>query len=387
MRSPRLLQTPTTTRKRRQIAERKESVSADHARPALARVPWLPRLTVLLLYVLLGATGASSLTGCGGGGGITLADGGTGGTGGGGAGSGSGGTGGGSGGGGVGGTGFFAMGAVAAVSADQLVVGGSQFAATGQTKVRIDDDDAATAAALRPGMVVDVVAFRQDGNTVIEAKTIEYRSNVRGPVEQVAADCKSMTVLSQRVRANSATQGLSAGGLCDLTIGQAVDVSGLVVDNETNEMIATLVRPSIGLVFNQVIGQIAEYEIDKKSILIGALNIDVAGAQVSPVGTAIRKGASVLVQGNITGQHRLSATSIEVLAAGAVGGAGTEAELQGYVSGVSGQEFLVGTQRVDYSRASIEPRGTIPANGMRVEVHGTLNSSGTLVAHEVHLEQ
>lgn len=314
------------------------------------------------------------LPGCGGGGNSQIADGGVGGT----AGGGGKGTGGG---GGVGGTGVVALGTLAQAQAGQIVVNSTAFATTASTQVRIDDNTT-TPAALRDGMFVLVEGYKDTATQETEAEKVVYRSNVRGPVESVSEDCKSAVVLGQPVSVTANTRPAFADGACDLTIGELVDVSGLVSDAPSNTIVASFIRRMATPSELQVMGAVASSR--EHEFTVGKLSVDYEHARLTPPAGVVTRESTVLVKGHSGDPGQLIATEVEIVTAGIAAAAGHEAHIEGYISNLSGTSFKVNGQSVDTASAVLDPTSLVLANGLRVEIEGRLNGQGVLVA--THLE-
>jgi len=83
----------------------------------------------------------------------------------------------------------------------------------------------------------------------------------------------------------------------------------------------------------------------------------------------------------------LTATRVELEKPGLGAASGTKAEVEGLVTDLSGSTFKVNGQLIDASSATFEPSGSTLALGIRVEVEGTIQSSGILVATKVEVKQ
>ena len=82
-------------------------------------------------------------------------------------------------------------------------------------------------SALREGQIIRAVAAVTSRS--INATTIEYQENVRGPIELLDAVAGTLTILGQEVLADSGTVlDVGAGrALADLVVGENIEVSGL----------------------------------------------------------------------------------------------------------------------------------------------------------------
>jgi hypothetical protein len=171
-----------------------------------------------------------------------------------------------------------------------------------------------------------------------------------------------------------------AGTESQLRVGQVVRVEGTVDANGATGVARTI-----------------SFDDDVEGPVQG---IDLAGSTLVVLGQTVRVGAGtsfddsisprsleglqvgdrVQVSGLVGADGVISATRIELsVAAG-------EVEVQGTVSSVdtTARRFVIGGLTVDYSGASLEGFAAgQPANGDLVEVHGSVNGSGVLVATQV----
>jgi Domain of unknown function (DUF5666) len=337
----------------------------------------------LALQAALATLSCCLVGGCGGGGqvtgtGVQVASGGVGGTGGGG-GQGTGG------GGGVGGTGVVALGPLAKTQANQIAVNGTTFDTTTATQVRIDDATT-TAAALEDGMLVLVAGHKDQPAQNFQAQTVTYRSNVRGPVESIAPNCASMVVLGQPVLVNANTKPALKQGTCDFTLGEILDVNGLVTDKQSNKVLATFVRRNAAPGAFEVAGTIASASPPNKTFVIGTLTVEYEEAEIIPQGSVPAAGSNVLVRGEAASPGTLKALKVEISNPNLGGSAGTEAHLDGFVSGLSGSKFNVSGQAVDASAAVLDSHGLSLANGRRVEIEGKFDAHGVVIATKVEIK-
>lgn len=131
-----------------------------------------------------------------------------------------------------------------------------------------------------------------------------------------------------------------------------------------------------------VSGAITGLDTTTRRFMIGDLTIDYAAAVLSPAGAQLADGLYVRVQGAPRADGVLAAASVTVRD----GQSQAEAELKGSVTAFNPatMTFAVRDVVVDASNAQIEgcPAGGL-ADGLFVEVHGSLSSSG-VVAEELH---
>jgi hypothetical protein len=133
-----------------------------------------------------------------------------------------------------------------------------------------------------------------------------------------------------------------------------------------------------------VSGSITHLDPLAKTLTLGNLRVDYSAASVTPAATTLADGHYVLARGRVAADGALRASSLTIRDTAA----DTEAELRGNIVGYDAAtgRFSVRDVNVDASRAT--PEGcpaTGLANGLFVEVEGSLSSTG-VVASKIHCE-
>lgn len=331
--------------------------------PATAFLPgaWRAFAGVLLAAALA--------IGCGGGGGGVSAGVDTGGTG--------------------GGTVSFSAGRIAGFGS--IIVNGVRF---DDSTARIVDDDGAARARgdLKLGMQtwVQAGALTLDaatGAAAGTATTIEFGSQVKGPVQAVDVPGAALTVLGQRVRVDAATvfDGLPAG-LGSVQVGGLVEVYAFY-DATTASYAATRIEAKAGLADYKVVGAVAALNTSARTFAIGGATIGYAGVSGGALpalanGLVVRARLQTVRQGTTW-----LATSLAAAAPTVADGAA--AEVEGYVTDfASVASFKVGGVAVDASGAGVVFKSGSAAqlaNGVRVEVEG-VTRAGVLAAGRVDVK-
>jgi hypothetical protein len=255
------------------------------------------------------------------------------------------------------------------------------------------DDIGGDESDLGVGMVV-TVTYYTNGDT----KSILYKDNAEGPVSDISLPDNRFNVLGLDVTVNALTV-FSGGivGLADLNANDVVEVSGLLTD--TNALRATRVEligtcASVGFV--EVKGTVSNVSTGGNGGFdIGSLNIDANG--LLPVG--LDDGDYVEVQSNACPvANQLTATLIEYETQGPdlsdledpEGGMEIKGIIGPNPSGSGTNCSLTVNGQVVNTNAGTEIEGTDDCAdltaGLLVEVHGSLNGSGVLIAGEVSLE-
>lgn len=308
------------------------------------------------LIALLG--GVAALAGCGGGGGEVASV-------------------------GSGGTGSFSSGVITGFGS--IIVNGVRF---DDSRATITDDDGTrrSSADLKLGMVVAItgsgVTAGAAGSTAT-ASSISFGSELRGPIDSVAA--QGLVVLGQtvQVRATTIFDGV-AGGLAGLAAGQLVEVHGFV-DPASNQIIATRIEREDNADTFKLQGQVQSLNTTARTFSIGSLSISYAGIAAADLPANLANGLLVRV--------RLAPTpATGTRTATRVRGAGRnvedrdEAEVEGTVTSfTSNASFSVNGVTVDAANATFT-RGTTGLRvGARIEVKGRA-VNGVLVATTVKLE-
>ena len=278
-------------------------------------------------------------------------------------------------GGGVSGTGS-STGTVTAFGS--IFVNGIEYDTT-SAEITVNDNKNATQDDLKIGMKVTVKTV----NNV--ASSIVYESEVKGQVSNKGA--ASFEVLGQTVKVNTQTdycleneQDNCTFSFADLSNDDFVEVSGYF-DSDKN-IIATLVKkedqdPEV----YQVKGFVSGLNTDDKTFSINSLTVDYSGIS-NPSGIA--EGVFVEVKGTLNAPDELTATLVEVEDTQAA--PGKELSLEGLVTQFTSQsDFEVNGQPV---RTNSQTQGDLAsiALNVKVEVKGTVNSNGILVAKEVEIE-
>ncbi len=291
-------------------------------------------------------------------------------------------------GGGVSGTGS-STGTVTAFGS--IFVNGIEYDTT-SAEIKVNGENA-TESDLKIGMKVTVEAV----NDV--ASSIEYEAELKGEVTDKGA--ASFKVLGQTVKVNTQTeycfndeQDNCTFLFADLNIGDFVEVSGYFDSN--GDIIATLVKQEVQDPGEyQVRGIISNLKTSTpKNFKINALTVYYSGNPTGIADGALVKVISTLYDKNA---NKLTADEDGVEVEDTQASPGKELSLEGIVTVIisrngSLMEFIVNGQPVltnDQTRFKEEDLEADPALivlNVKVEVEGTVNSGGKLVATEVEIE-
>ncbi len=270
-----------------------------------------------------------------------------------------------------------------------IVVNGVKFETT-DAEITLDrrqgvEDD------LQVGMVVTIEGEVDDDNVAI-ATRIEFKDNLEGPIESIDTANNQFVVLGQTILVDALTVIEVSGqpgsiSLIDLSVGDLVEVSGLIDANENIRATRIEQKPGFipGVTEVELKGIISNLNSTLRTFVIGDLGVDFSSAVVE--GT-LRNGVFVEVKGTQIIGGVLIATRVEVEDRGLDGKAGTQVEIEGFVSNItSATAFNVSRQAVRITSQTIFENGTssdIALNvKVKVEVEGELDSNGVLLAKKI----
>jgi len=298
---------------------------------------------------------------------------------------------------GIGGTGKIASGTITGFGS--IFVNGVEYNVD-SASIEVDDSSASE-SDLRVGMVVTVTATVSD--TTGNASSVVYDNQVEGPVSVLAgltagATTRSFTVLGTPVviDATGTIFDNSTPGFSFETIANndVVEISGFF--GALGVLRATYIKKTGDL-------DLGTSEVELKGTVSGAtgasgtagfgdsftvngitVNI-LSGADLSDVpGNLVTDGMFVEVKGVLVNPNTVNASRVEQENT-ALGDDGDDVSVEGLVSGFTGNlsAFFVNGQPVDATTASFEPASLQLVNDLKVEVEGTINSSGILVAESI----
>ena len=263
------------------------------------------------------------------------------------------------------------------------------------TSIEIDEDGAKHAETeLEVGMLVDVEAeFHNDGTQ--KANRIRFENIVVGPVDAIpTATPGTLTVFGQTVNSNGKTvirDGTDAiVDFSAIKLGDNVKVSGLA-DLTTGAITARRIQivPAGTPIELKVKGTATQVASGTKLFNINGLVIDWGSAKTVDPAAGPKEGDFVVAKGGTQASAggTYSPDSLRVKALTEVK-VGQRAEIEGVIADFkSAGDFTVNGKKVDASTATINPASTVLADGLHVEVQGTVNDSGVLVAKSVKIEE
>lgn len=268
-----------------------------------------------------------------------------------------------------------------------IIVNGVRYEVTGQTSFDIDDDTA-TQDDLDVGEQVTVRWADDDDGGDRRALEVRASTAVRGPIDSIDAASARLVVLGQSVQVTTATSfspEIMPRDISGLAVGQVVSVSGLF---EADGVIRAT-RIGTPLPGQPLLVRGNASAVTAQTFSINALVVNFAAAELpdGPVSNGNRVKATGLSRDP---DGRLLAGRVtQTGTAASLARSGDEAEIEGYITRfVSPTDFDVAGVNVTTTAATTYDDGSVAslALNVRVEVEGSFNAAGILVAREVEFE-
>ncbi len=253
-----------------------------------------------------------------------------------------------------------------------IFVNGIEFS-TNQATILINGQSA-TETDLEIGMKVNVVAE----NNVATAVTFE--SEIQGPVDNIDMINSKLTILGQTVFIDSTTVFKGFSSLNDLQAGDYLSISGFF--DASMNLRATFIEKLTSITKMELKGYVSNLNQQSRQFTIKGQTIDYSSIKSPPV---LSNGSFVKVEGTLSGTT-LIASEIEVEHPLISGNPGDEMEIEGIITTLSSQtEFEVNGLPVKTTSQTAFENGTSDniALNARVEVEGSMDTSGTLIAEKV----
>ncbi|HNP36907.1 MAG TPA: DUF5666 domain-containing protein [Woeseiaceae bacterium] len=270
-----------------------------------------------------------------------------------------------------------------------VIVNGVRFETSGATIVI--DGKPGTEANLSVGQIVTITGTISEDGTSGTANNIAFDDDVQGPISALDASTGTLVVLGQTVNVTGDTSfddDISPRSIDGLNIGDIVEVSGYVrADGTINATRIELESPDDDF---EVTGMVSNLDAATFTFNINDLTVDYSAANLGdfPNG-APENGQRVEAKGDTLGAAgELLATEVE-LEDDAFGDI-DEVELEGLITRFdSATDFDVAGIPVTTNGSTEFEGGTIAnlALNVRIEVEGSIDSAGVLVAEEIDFEE
>jgi hypothetical protein len=255
------------------------------------------------------------------------------------------------------------------------------------------DDSPGSQNDLAIGDVVLVRGTLDAGGLTGSATSVTFDDQVQGPIAAIDSAAGTFIVLGQTVLVSADTSfddRIRPGALAGLAVGQLVEVSGLPQSN--GSVLATRVEPKPTGTPLELTGVVSNHDGVARRFNVNAQVVDysaVSQLRDFPGGT-IANGQTVEVKGGAVANGVWSPLTIEWQANNLAGAAGERREVEGFITRfVSPTDFTVAGLAVTTSSQTTFTGGAAADLGVnvKVEVEGTLNTAGVLVATKVDIRR
>lgn len=261
-----------------------------------------------------------------------------------------------------------------------IFVNGVEYSTTG-AEIEIDDQPG-TESQLAIGEVVTVTGTLNTDNTTGTATQVTFSANVLGPVTDVSVPTQTFVVLGQTVLVTATTvfdPNIQPAGIAGIKTNDRLEVSGF--PDSSGQIVASRIELASTDAL-RVEGTVQGLNTGTLVFQINALSVDYSGATLH--GT-LSNGSVVDVDGtSLSASGALLATDVTVLPP--PGGApNSRGEVEGVITSfTSVSDFVVNGVHVTTNSSTVFVlNGMTLGVNVRVEVQGSYDSSGTLVASSV----
>jgi hypothetical protein len=254
-----------------------------------------------------------------------------------------------------------------------------------QAQVQVDGHPG-SASQLKVGQIVTVQGAL-NGNGKGTANHVTFIGSVAGPVSHVDVAAGTFTVLGQQVTVDAATvfgDGIQPADIAALSVGLGVEVSAY--RSASGELLASRVDLQAAGAPLQVQGAVEALSADAQTFEINSLTIAYGQAKVN--GKLAGASTATVTADEAPSAGTLQATSVAVSNGVPGPAAGINGQVEGLITSLdSASSFYVGDQLVvTNTQTHFALQGNTLRADLSVKVAGTFNSSGALLANQVHFD-
>lgn len=261
-------------------------------------------------------------------------------------------------------------------------VNGIRFDTTGASV----NGDVDSLDALKVGMKVEITGEVTNGSG--RAESIVYESEMKGLVESISIADGAFVVLGYTILTDGSTIFEGITGISGLIPGQYVEVSGFF--DADGDIRATLVEVKTTTGDYKVKGTVSNLSMATKTFRINdTLTVDYNGVANPPM--SLKNGAFVEAESKVSPHvvnNILYAEELEIEDEAPSAVQGTKMKLEGIITSFTSQSsFVVNGQEVNAANAVFKhgTAGDLALN-VKVEVEGTIDASGILIAKKVEFK-
>lgn len=264
-----------------------------------------------------------------------------------------------------------------------IFVSGVEYTTTG-AQIQIDGQPGME-SQLAIGEIVTVTGTLNADNVTGTASQVSFSGNVLGPVTSVSVPTDTFVVLGQTVAVTLTTtfdRNIQPAGIAGITPGARLEVSGF--PDSSGQILASRIQLAGAGNSLRVAGAVQGLDAATSAFQLNALSVDYGGAMLGGTGT-LANGSLVEVEGmSLSAGGALLATAVTVLPPRG-GAPASRGEVEGVITAFSTvSDFVVDGQHVTTNAGTQFNLNGIPLGvNVRVDVEGSFDSSGTLVATRV----
>jgi hypothetical protein len=270
-----------------------------------------------------------------------------------------------------------------------IVVNGQHYEVSAAS-IRVNGE-VATEDDLELGQIVAVQA-RIDPNGARVADTVDFEANIRGPVQSVDAASGTMQALEQQISIGAETTIVtdSGGGIDTLTIGDYVEVSGLL--NAVGDLAATRVVQVSRSSELRIIGTVEQLNLGSFTFAIGNLVVDYSGAALIegfPAGMPANGDLVLAIGASRDAFGALTANRLSLIQSDDLELEGQEAEVEGLITRfTSPTDFDVAGRRSTTTASTSYEGGTVAdlQLNVKIQIEGRFDAAGTIVADQIEVK-
>ena len=255
------------------------------------------------------------------------------------------------------------------------------------------NDVAAAESALKVGHYVEVKGHSHN-SAEHDADVIRYHNVLEGPITSIDTTSGTFVAMGQRVQVTAETafgDGIEPASIEGLDVSDVVEVSGMVATLGAIDATRIDVKPDGGPF--DVTGYVTNLALSTHRFNVNALVVDYSSANMDdfPTGQPA-DGDLVLVKGfAFNADGSFAATRVELRSDDWLkAAAGDVLEVEGAITDFeSATKFNVAGRAVTTTPTTLYEHGTVAtlANDVLVEVEGTADAAGVLVALKVKFKQ
>ena len=253
---------------------------------------------------------------------------------------------------------------------------------TSNAQIRIDDQPGAESQLLAGQVVTVTGSVNSDGKTGT-ATQVTFSGDAAGPITGIDIAGGTFVVLGQTVRVSGSTlfdNKIQPASIASLQVGNIVEVSGF--PNAAGEIVASRIQLEAAGSALEVNGIVQSLDMTAHTFHVNALTVDYSA--IAPSGS-LANGVTVIASGTmLNAAGALVATRVDVLP-GFGGTANEVGDIEGLITTfTSNSDFVIDGQRVTTNaNTQFTLNGVTLAVNVRVEVDGSFDASGVLVARSV----